>query len=97
MCLCFRLVLSKGEKKIQTHDVPQAVPHFVVKVQRLGVVILKSGSRSVFGLHVSGVDVAGSVVSFHSFLDHLLLEPFHLKRKTSGTCTAVVRRMFFCI
>lgn len=65
-----------------THNVPQAAPHRVVEVHHLGAVGRTTGSGSVSGLHVSGGDATNLGVPLRSLLDHLLLEPFHLKKRT---------------
>lgn len=84
LCFCvFELHLTK--KKYLTHNVPQAVPLWVIEVQCLGVVGFKMGGGSVFGLDVDGVYVTGSGVPLCSSQDDLLLEPFHLQRKSKVT------------
>lgn len=83
---------AKKRKKDVTHNVPQAAPHWVVEMQCEGPVGLNVALRRVFGLDVNGVDVTGSGVSFCSLLDHLLLEPFHLKRNTQGDLNLVGAR-----
>lgn len=66
----------KGEKiKNLTHNVPQAV----IIVQ--GAAGLRMCSGMAFGFCVSGVDVTDSGVPLCSSVDHLLLEPFHLKKE----------------
>lgn len=52
LCVCVSDLSLVKEKINLTHNVPQAVPHWVIEVQCLGAVGLRIGRGKVFGCHV---------------------------------------------
>lgn len=77
-----------------THNVPQRV----INAQSLVAVRLTMGSRKVLAPNASGIDATSSGDPLCSSLNHLLLEPFHLKKKEhTGYFFSAVDKHFYLI